>query len=110
MRLWDAATGTLKNTLQHTDWIWSLAYSPDGTELAIGSRDNTVSLWNAATGQLTNTLAGHTEDVMSVGYSSDGTILASGSYDGTVRLWDVSTGTLRNVLHPVGGLCLECCF
>ena len=36
VRLWDTATSTLRNTLEHTDWVLSVAYSPDGTTLRNG--------------------------------------------------------------------------
>jgi WD40 repeat protein len=32
----------------HTDWVYSISVSPDGTRLASGSADGTVKLWNAA--------------------------------------------------------------
>jgi hypothetical protein len=32
----------------HTDYVWSLAFSPDGTTLASGSGDFTVRLWDTA--------------------------------------------------------------
>ena len=98
IRLWDAETGALLNTLEgHTSWIDSVAYSPDGRTLASGSHDRTIRLWDVKTGALLNTLEGHTGVVNSVAYSPDGRTLASGG--STIRLWDVKTGALLNTLE-----------
>ncbi|MBI3248823.1 MAG: WD40 repeat domain-containing protein [Deltaproteobacteria bacterium] len=82
----------------HTDWVWSVAFSPDGTTLASGSRDDTVRLWDVAQGQQRAVLQGHTNMVASVAFGPDGTTLASGNVDRTVRLWDVARGQQRAVL------------
>ncbi|MCP5084564.1 MAG: WD40 repeat domain-containing protein, partial [Alphaproteobacteria bacterium] len=76
--------------LGHSDWVWSVAWSPDG-QLASGSDDGTVILWNTDTGQPAQTLSGHSGTVLSVAWSPDGQ-LASGSDDGTVILWNTDTG------------------
>ena len=81
----------------HTDGIFSVALSPDGTTLASGSVDGTVKLWDVTTNTNTATLKGDFM-VRSVAFSPDGTTLATGSGDqngtgGTVKLWDVATNT-----------------
>ena len=35
----------------HSDWVRSVAYSPDGKHIVSGSKDKTVKIWDAATGQ-----------------------------------------------------------
>ena len=71
--------------------IENIAYSPDGTRLAVGSRVG-IWLYNPHTGSEVALLTGHTSWVNSVAFSPDGSTLASGSEDDTIRLWDVRTG------------------
>ncbi|MBW2309166.1 MAG: WD40 repeat domain-containing protein [Deltaproteobacteria bacterium] len=73
------------NILEHTDIVWSVAFSPDGKTIASGSKDRKVQLW----GSQTCTLNGHWWDVYSVAFSPDGEILASAGQDKKVRLWQV---------------------
>ncbi|KAL5327862.1 hypothetical protein ACEPPN_005568 [Leptodophora sp. 'Broadleaf-Isolate-01'] len=100
VRLWDAATGALQQTLEgHSSTVTSVAFSPDGTQVVSGSGDETVRLWDAATGALQQTLEGHSGWVTSVAFSADGTQVVSGSGDETVRLWDAATGALQQTLE-----------
>ena len=93
------ATAQLKDTLEgHTDVVWSVAFSPDGSMLASGSFDQTIRLWNVDTGQILHTLTGHTSDVTSVAFSLNGDTLASASWDSTIRLWDSHTGKHKRTL------------
>ncbi len=73
-----------------TDWVYSVAFSPDGKTLASGSGDLTVRLWDVGTGQSLIPL--EKSYGFSVAFSPDGKILASGSPSGTIQLWEVSTG------------------
>ncbi|OJF10065.1 nSTAND1 domain-containing NTPase [Couchioplanes caeruleus] len=77
----------------HTDNVWAVAFSPDGTLLATASYDRTIRLWNPATGQpVGEPLIGHTGAVTGAAFSPDGTLLATAGSDGTVRLWNPRTG------------------
>ncbi len=51
-RLWDAATGRpLGQPMEHSDWVMSVAFSPDGKTILTGCWDKTARLWDAATGR-----------------------------------------------------------
>ena len=40
----------------HTNWVMSVAFSPDGKSLVSGSDDYTVKVWNLSEGTCTSTL------------------------------------------------------
>ena len=51
VRLWDAATGTALQTLEgHSDYVYSVAFSPDNKQVVSSLGDNMVWLWDAAIG------------------------------------------------------------
>jgi WD40 repeat protein len=82
----------------HTDWVRSVAYSPDGQTIASGSDDNTIKLWRVSDGTEILTLTRHTYAVFSVAYSPDGQTLAFGSSNNTIKLWRVSDGAYIRTL------------
>jgi WD40 repeat protein len=72
----------------HSDWIFSVAFSPDGKLVASGSQDGTIRFWQVDTGHGLHTLTGHNgSSVCSVAFSPDGKLVASGAWDDTVRVW-----------------------
>lgn len=73
----------------------SIAFSPNGKQIASGSTNNTVLIWDIETGSVTLTCVGHTASVTSVEWSPDGKMVASASLDHTVRVWDSTTGTAK---------------
>ncbi len=69
----------------------SLALSPDGTTLAAGNVDGTVSLWDTSTLKSRVSLRAGTEMILAVVFSPDGTRLACSSTDSRIRVWDLTT-------------------
>ncbi|KAF8761808.1 ribosomal large subunit assembly [Rhizoctonia solani] len=77
----------------NTNSVTSLAYSSDGSRVAVGCKD-TVNIRSGYDGAvLAGPLQGHTSSVNSIAFSPDGGLVASGSWDGTVILWDAYNGT-----------------
>ena len=84
-------TDVILKTLEHPIYVWSVVWSPDGSQVATGS-SKTVRVWDAGTGECVRTLEGHSSYVLSVAWSPDGSKVASGSEKGKVRIWDTKTG------------------
>jgi len=103
IRLWNVSSSRCIQILQgHTNWVRSVAFSPDGKLLVSGSDDQSIRLWNVDASQCLNILQGHSSRVRSVVFSPKGDIFASGSDDGTIILWDIQTTAGRRLTseHP----------
>ena len=89
-RVWDLATGRTSALLvgDPQSGVGTVAFSPDGTRVLTGSRDNTA----LAAGTMVAALEGHTGAVWAVAFSPDGARVLTGSVDSTARLWDAATG------------------
>ena len=107
----------------HSDEVWHVQFSHDGTRLASASKDNSVVVWDVS-GLMTHssgeaegkagdfasrkasspppvrlhTLVGHTNHLSFVAWSPDDTMLLSCSNDMTVRLWRISDGMCLQTL------------
>ncbi|MGO9469696.1 MAG: hypothetical protein ACLQVF_36800 [Isosphaeraceae bacterium] len=91
------------------DGMACLAFSPDGTTLAAGSRGsmNTgdvwmagVHLWDVASGRFLRRIAAHQGWIDSLDFSPDGRTLATTGIEVVVRVWGVADG--REVVPQVG--------
>lgn len=78
--------------LGHSNWVNSVALSPDADLVVSGGVDHTARIWNRSSGRELRVLRGHSKNVSSVAFSPDGKLVVTASFDSTVRLWEVSTG------------------
>jgi serine/threonine protein kinase/WD40 repeat protein len=93
VEVWDSAAGNVvARLLDKRGARASLAWSPDGTLLAVGSNDHSIYLCAFPEGTIQAVLRGHEHVVTCVEYHPSGRLLASGSHDDTTRLWWLSLG------------------
>jgi len=88
----------------HTDRVWAMALSTDGTLALSGGPDRTVRLWDVASGRELRRFPGHQSFVAAVALSTDNRLGLSGGgwwlvdgkwengVDPAIRLWDLGSG------------------
>jgi WD40 repeat protein len=93
IKLWNSADGKLirePKTL-NVRYVNSLAFSPDGKMLAVGSESGFPVVLDVVNNKLIEMHGtAHTGWINSLAFNSDGKIIASGSDDGTIILWDIT--------------------
>ncbi|KAJ5286606.1 quinon protein alcohol dehydrogenase-like superfamily [Penicillium angulare] len=95
VRLWDANTGALRQTLAGHMPLTAIAFSPDSQMLALCASDGTVRLWGATVDASPRAHSIGSDSVASMAFYTDSRFLASGSKHGTMKLWDTTVGTLK---------------
>lgn len=93
-KLWDVATGDVKQTTALPGRLLSLAFRPDGRSLACAV-DKDVRLYDVGSEGPGRVLTSHDFPVTSVAFTKDGNSVVSGSHDGTVRRTDVASGRVE---------------
>lgn len=77
----------------HTEFVSSLAWSPDESRIVSGGDDRSVRVWDAVTAKPIHRFNGHTGWVNAVAWAPEGDQIASVGQDGTLRLWDAAIGS-----------------
>ena len=103
LRIWDVTSSDCITVLKShiggnpyfaspTQWVTSVAFSPDGTKV-VSASDNVMKIWYLVGQECRTSLGGQTGAVTSVAFSVDGSRVISGSSDTTIRVWNATLGT-----------------
>jgi WD40 repeat protein len=95
--MWEAITGCEIFVYRHTNMVWAMAWSPNGTYIVSGN--GPIKVWQTNIVREVFTYRGHTGTnysgerslVYSVACSSDSSRIASGSADKTVQVWKITS-------------------
>ena len=86
-------------TARIEDFPVAMAWSPDGTALAVGGGEGQLFELNAGTGEVRK-LGDHAPGVLELAWQPKGQLLASGGQDGSVQLWPTGTPEIApRLLH-----------
>jgi WD40 repeat protein len=95
VRLWNSTTLLESHAFRGpTDWVTTVAFTPDGKNLIVGSVDKTVRMFPLTKSDNTTNTA-HTGPAACLAISPDGQSLATGGRDRLVKIWNLSTGQLQ---------------
>jgi WD40 repeat protein len=78
---------------QGSDYVSTLAWSPDGTRVAVGYADGKLAIHDAHDGRRIWCHDAHGMGVACLGWSPDAQVLASGGLDNSAALWAPDEGT-----------------
>jgi WD40 repeat protein len=94
VKVLETATGNLIVDIKngHSDQVFGVAISPDGTKVACAAADKFVKVFELPSGKFLKSFEGHTHHVMDVGWKADGKLLASAGADNDVKVWDYEKG------------------
>ena len=102
---WDSESALDQVTLDPRGFVFSVAWSSDGTRMATGGMDQTAKVWDTETGKELLTLGGQHGPVSSVALSPNRKRLSTGNWDLTASVYDTETGkelvTLRGHKGPI---------
>jgi len=106
VRLYDVETGRrlwehkieLKNPYEN--YTSSIAYTTDGSQIAVGATDNRIYVIEAETGKRRGVLIGHGWYPWGLAYTSNSKTLYSSGWEGRIRRWDATT--LTQLPPPAG--------
>jgi WD40 repeat protein len=95
VKVFDLAAGIadakLEQTIEnHADWVFGVAFTPDGKHLLTCSRDKTAKLWDLKARESVLTFPDHQNGVYGVAVSPDGKAGFSVGEDNQLRMWNAT--------------------
>jgi WD40 repeat protein/tetratricopeptide (TPR) repeat protein len=109
LRVIDLTTDKVVSEIRCPSPVASVAWHPNGRQLAVASADLLIRLYDVNTGQLALlALRGHTDHGIHVAFEPSGELLASNDWSDVLRLWDTRSGRQLFSCPGVGlGDCLR---
>jgi hypothetical protein len=101
VKIWDVSSGKRLYTFgEATDWLYAVAWHPDGRRVAAGGVDRSIRVWEALPqgGRLVHSVFAHQGAVLRLVYSPDQKYLVSLGEDRVVKVWDATRMTEVRVL------------
>jgi WD40 repeat protein len=95
---WDAEPSLLAGQ----EGALSVAFSPDGQQIAAGGEDASAAVWDVRSGARLITLTSHLYGVDRLAFSPGGDRLATSDPSGVLRLWSAATGAEVRVFQSDG--------
>ncbi len=81
--------------------IFALAFSPDGSYIAVGGIGSEAPIYDAESGRRIAACTGHSGGIFTIAFHPGGKQLATAGFDGVVRLYDAATGKEQKAFIPV---------
>jgi WD40 repeat protein len=103
VKVWEVNKGMLVRTLDslHSDTVFGVRFSPDGTKLATCAADKFLKVIDAA-GKELKAFEGHTYHVLAVDWNADGKQLITAGADNVLKVWDFESGEQVRTLQAAG--------
>ena len=98
IHLFNAATFAPENFIEVEHGLTAIAFSADGTSLAVASPHGGIELVRTSDATVEATLKSPPTSIDSVTFSSDGQLVAGGAADGAVYVWQISVQTPQHIL------------
>ncbi|MBV9958469.1 MAG: PD40 domain-containing protein, partial [Acidobacteria bacterium] len=101
IKLWSVPSGSLVRTMGSTEFILSLAFSPDGQWIVTGGgySSNALKYWRLSDGVNTSIYQDSAGQFNAVAYAPNGQMLAAGRANGTIRLENLLNYQLNRTLY-----------
>ena len=92
VRLWGVTSGRLLAERREPEQVYALAFSKDGSALAVAGRSGMISLLDPANLTPRQTIRSDDKELRALAFSPDGRTLAAAGMGHAIRLWDPTTG------------------
>ena len=80
--------------------VYAIAYSPDGSQIALGTVGGEVRVYKTADGTRAATLKGHEGAVFAIAFHPQKSQIITGGFDGKVRVFDSASGNVTTAFVP----------